>query len=84
MQLRLAVIPGINDDEANLRATAEFAAALPHLHSITLLPFHNTAQDKYGRLGLDYPAAGIRPPDEARMQQIGDLLRNYGLQVAME
>ena len=81
VELRLVIIPGINDDESNLRKTAEFAASLPYLSGVTLLPFHNTAQEKYANLGLPYPMAGVRPPDEARIAQIGDLLRAYGLRV---
>ena len=81
IQLRLAVIPGVNDDEANLRATAEFAATLPNLAGISILPFHNTARDKYGRLGLDYPMAGVRPSDEVCLRQVSDLMRSYGLYV---
>jgi len=84
IELRLAIIPGINDDEANLRATAEFATTLPNLAGISILPFHNTAQDKYSRLGLDYPMSGVRPPDEAHLNQIGDLMRAYGLPVSNE
>jgi pyruvate formate lyase activating enzyme len=82
VELRLAIIPGINDSEQNLRQTAEFAASLPNLRRITLLPFHNTARDKYGRLGLDYPMRGVQPPGQARLAQISDLLRDYGLVVS--
>jgi len=81
IELRLAIIPGINDDESNLRKTAEFAASLPNLSGVTLLPFHNSAQEKYANLGLSYPMAGVRPPNEVRMAQIGDLLRACGLRV---
>jgi pyruvate formate lyase activating enzyme len=83
IQLRLAVIPGMNDDEENLRRTAEFAATLPHTRGISLLPFHNTAKDKYGNLGLEYSLAGVRAPDEARMEEIGRLLAGYGLDVSV-
>jgi pyruvate formate lyase activating enzyme len=82
IRLRLAIIPGMNDDEENLRRTAEFAAALPRIHGVSLLPFHNTAQDKYANLGLEYTLAGVRAPDEARMEEIGRLLAGYGLDVS--
>ena len=81
VQLRLAIIPGMNDDEANLRATAEFAASLPQIEGLSILPYHSTARDKYGRLGLNYPLDELRPPDEAQMAAIADLLRSYGLTV---
>lgn len=83
IQLRLAVIPGVNDDEANLRATAEFAAALPALRGISLLPFHNSAQEKYGNLGLRYPMKGVQPPHEKQMSDIAALMRGYDLDVTI-
>ncbi len=82
IQLRLAVIPGVNDDEANLRATAEFAAALPTVRGITLLPFHNSAREKYRGLGRPYLMDGVTPPGETRMAEIGRLLAAYGLQIS--
>lgn len=82
IELRLAIIPGVNDDEANLRATAAFAAALPALRAVSILPFHNGAREKYGRLGRPYPMAGARAPGEARLADIARLLRGYGLPVA--
>ncbi|MFN2141613.1 MAG: glycyl-radical enzyme activating protein [Candidatus Promineifilaceae bacterium] len=83
IQLRLAIIPGINDDEENLRRTAEFAAAMRHIRGISILPFHNTAQDKYGSLGLEYRLAGVQAPSEERMAEIGRLLAGYGLDVSV-
>ena len=82
IQLRLAIIPGVNDDEENLRRTAELAAGLPNIEGISLLPFHNSAQEKYGSLGLAYDLAGVQAPDEARMLEIGRLLAGYGLAVS--
>ena len=82
IQLRLAIIPGINDDNANLHATAEFAASLPTLAGISILPFHKTAQEKYANLGLPYPMAAVQPPDQTRLRQITALMRSYGLPVS--
>jgi pyruvate formate lyase activating enzyme len=81
IQLRLAVIPGINDDEVNLRATAEFAASLPGIPSLEILPFHRTAQEKYANLGLAYPMTGLRSPTAERMAEIRSLLATYGVEV---
>jgi pyruvate formate lyase activating enzyme len=81
IELRLALIPGVNDDEDNLRATADFAASLPALREVRLLPYHDTARDKYGRLGLPYRMAGTAPPGEAKLAAAGEILRGYGLAV---
>ena len=64
IQLRLALVPGWNDDEVNLRATAALANSLEGVLGISLLPFHNAARDKYGRLGIEYELEGVREPTE--------------------
>ena len=79
--LRMAVVPGINDDEQNLRRTGEFAAALPHLQGMSLLPYHDTAVHKYANLNRAYAIPDVRPPSDERMAAIAETLRGYGLDV---
>jgi pyruvate formate lyase activating enzyme len=79
--LRMAVVPGINDDVQNLRRTGEFAAALPHLQGVSLLPYHDTAVHKYANLNRAYAIPDIRPPTEEKMADIAATLRGYGLDV---
>ena len=83
VQVRLALIPGINEDEQNLRDTAALVSALPGVQGLSLLPFHNTAQDKYGRLGLPYALGGADPPGAEQIEQAAALLRSYGLRVSV-
>lgn len=83
IQLRVALIPGQNDDQPNLRATAAFAAQLPGLRGLSLLPYHETARDKYDRLGLTYPLAHTAVPTETAIESAATLLRSYGLTVTV-
>jgi pyruvate formate lyase activating enzyme len=50
--LRVPLILGINDDEANLTAIAVFAASLPALERVELLPYRQSADERFERLGL--------------------------------
>jgi len=79
--LRLPIIPGLNDDEENIRQTGEFAAASPGLDRMNILPYHRTAADKYDRLKMDYTLSQIRPPSNERMAEIAQILRGFGLDV---
>jgi len=81
IQVRLPLIPGINDDGENLRQTGEFLAALPHVPTVELLPYHNIAEAKYAGLGRGYGLEDIRPPTEEQMHAHIALLTGYGLQV---
>lgn len=79
--LRIPIIPGINDDEENVGQIAEFAAKLPCLAGIDLLPYHTTASDKYERLGLAYELQETHPPSTEILTHTAGLLRKFGLQV---
>lgn len=82
--VRLPLIPGFNDDEENLRATAEFVRALPGRPPLSLLPYHPTAAAKYRRLGRPFPAEGLAAPAPDFLQRISTLLKSLGLDVALE
>jgi len=79
--LRVPVIPGVNDDDENIRGIGTFAAALPVLKGIHLLPYHGLGVEKYGRLNREYTLGDIRVPTEARMKHIANLLRSFELSV---
>jgi pyruvate formate lyase activating enzyme len=79
--VRIPIIPGINDDEENLRQTGSFLSTLPNVPAVELLPYHNIAEGKYAGLGRNYELAEIHPPTQEHMQTITTLLAMYGLTV---
>jgi pyruvate formate lyase activating enzyme len=79
--LRVPIIPGINDSRDNARALAAFAAALPRLQGIDLLPYHPTAVDKYARMNRAYRLQGTRPPDAEDLAGIAQALQQAGVPV---
>ena len=81
IQVRIPVIPGINSDETNIRQTGEYVSALPGVEDICILPFHNSARGKYGRLGMECMSPDIRPPTEAQLNKIAEQLNGFGLKV---
>ncbi|MCK5804736.1 MAG: glycyl-radical enzyme activating protein [Lentisphaeria bacterium] len=52
MFLRLPIIPGYNDTEEHFAAVAEFAAALPNIQGLEIMPYHRLGEGKLDRLGL--------------------------------
>ena len=67
--IRVPVIPGINDSEEELEATARFVASLPSVQQVNLLPFHRTGLPKNTRLGRDHGMADVQPPSAAAMDR---------------
>jgi pyruvate formate lyase activating enzyme len=79
--LRVPIVPGINDDGETIRQIGAFAAALPCLSQVSLLPYHQAGVEKYRRLHQAYKLPETRPPSDERMAEIADILQGFGLQV---
>lgn len=73
INVRTPVIPGYNDSEENLIATAEYITQLKHVTKYELLPYHQLGIGKYHALGLQYSLGEIEPPTEERMFALRDL-----------
>ncbi|MBN1259792.1 MAG: glycyl-radical enzyme activating protein [Anaerolineae bacterium] len=79
--IRAPIVPGCNDSDAEMQQLAAFAAALPGVERLELLPYHGMARDKYRRLGLPYRLADLAEPAAERMETLASLLRGFGLPV---
>jgi pyruvate formate lyase activating enzyme len=77
--IRVPIIPGVNDDDRNLMATAAFVRTLPGVTAVTLLPYHATAAPKFARVGIEYTLPEIVPPDRARLDDLARHFRQHGL-----
>jgi pyruvate formate lyase activating enzyme len=77
--VRLPLIPGVNDDEGNIRATGAFVASLG-LGRVDLLPYHRAGTAKYERLARPYALAGVDPPAPEDVTQAIRWLEAHGLQ----
>ena len=80
IEVRMPVIPGVNDDPENIDAAAAFLAPLRAIRQVTLLGYHRLGESKYRCLGRTYPLEGTQPPHGERMEQIAARLRAAGLE----
>jgi pyruvate formate lyase activating enzyme len=81
IQVRVPIIPGINSNFENVDQTAEFVRGLPGVEQIAILPFHNSARGKYGRLGMEWISPEIESPSKEHLKIIAARLEKSGLQV---
>ncbi|MFN2108827.1 MAG: glycyl-radical enzyme activating protein [Anaerolineae bacterium] len=79
--VRIPLIPGVNDDEVNLRESAELLASLPNVTGVELMGYHDIAAAKYEALGMSYQLNGTKPPTAEHMQQAESILEEFGLKV---
>jgi pyruvate formate lyase activating enzyme len=75
--IRIPVVPGCNDSEENIRATAGFAAGLG-FRQIELVPYHRLGASKYAQYGMTYPLAGCEQPAEADLARLREVVRVSG------
>jgi len=80
VMVRIPIVPGYNDDPANIDDSVNLLARLG-LYEIALLPYHEIGTDKYSRLGREYPVAGVVSPLPAHMQGIAERFRHDGFAV---
>jgi pyruvate formate lyase activating enzyme len=79
--IRFPVVPGVNDDEANLDALGRLVASLRRTRVVHLLPFHRTASDKYARLERAWEHDGLAPAAADALAEAEALLAGHGLDV---
>lgn len=79
--LRVPIIPGINDDAEHIHQLAAFAAALPRLNRVDILPYHHIGRDKYQRINKSYELSELQPPTAEEMGHIAEILQRYDLPV---
>jgi len=80
--IRFPIIPGINDDDQNIREMGEFLSSLK-IAQINLLPYHFMGIDKYKRLERIYKLADIHSPSKEKLSDISTILRNFNLKVKL-
>ena len=78
--VRMPLIPGINDTEENLKATAELINGLGNkVEGIELMPYHRLGSSKCEALGRDYQMGDLSPDDMHHVEHIRTLLESLGV-----
>jgi len=75
--VRIPLVPGVNDDERNIRSSGEWLASLGAIHEVHVLPYHATGTEKYSRLGKTYTLDAMRTPDRDSVARIVRELQRY-------
>lgn len=83
IMVRVPVIPGYNDDNANLENLKNFLATTKtgSLKKICLLPYHKTGSSKYKRFNIPYRMESVEPPSGEKMKELKDFFSDTGVKV---
>ena len=80
MRPRLPLIPGVNDDDANVDGIGVFVSA-SGIRDIDVLPYHTAGLAKYERLNRTNEHANLQPPTDAELSRVCHRLEQQGLTV---
>jgi len=72
--IRFVLVPGLTDDEDELRAMADFLHQFSHIVKIEVLPFHKLGEFKWAELGLPYTLSDVEPPGEDALMRARAIL----------
>ena len=76
--IRRVLVPGLTDDEEDLRRTGDFIRSLGNVRRVEVLPYHALGVHKWAALGLDYTLAAARPPSPEAVARARALLGGRG------
>jgi len=76
--VRFPLIPGVTDDDENVKAIGAFLASLP-LTRIDVLPYHRAGLAKYHRLLRPYALADTQVPAPGAVARASRILEGCGL-----
>lgn len=77
--VRIPYIPGFNDSDENMEATARFVAEVLPGAEVHLLPYHNYGEGKYESLDRTYPMTGLERPPTEQVERSKTIFDKYNL-----
>ena len=84
IEVRIPLIPGINDADSDLQAVGEFLRGLTNVTAVRLLPYNGLARSKYEAIGRADTMPDVPTPDAATMARAAAALRRCGLDMVVE
>lgn len=72
--LRQVIVPGLNDNEENMKHLANFIKPIKNVERIELLPYKNLGESKYKTLNIKYPLEGLENMDETKCKNLENIL----------
>ena len=79
IEIRMPLIPGVNDSEDDLQAAADWLTGLPGTATVRLLPYHALARAKYDAVGRPDTMPDVPSPDAAALDRAEEILCRSGL-----
>ena len=67
MWIRHVVVPGYTDEDKYLFDLGYFIGQFSNLKALDVLPYHTMGENKYEKLGMEYPLKGVPAMDKNKL-----------------
>ena len=74
--IRQVIVPGINDNEENVKKIKDFVTQLRNVEKVELLPYKTIGVHKYEDLKIKYRLEGVPDMDEEKCKELEKLLQD--------
>lgn len=81
MWVRFVYVPGLSDNEDEIRAMAKFLLGLKNLQKTEVIPFHKMGEYKWAQLGYAYTLADTPVPHRRDVAYVRSIFADAGLKV---
>ncbi len=81
VEIRMPVVPGFNDAEADFAAAGTFLSGLRNIRGVRLLAYHSFARSKYDSVGHADTMPEVETPSDRHLRHLAEILRGYGVAV---
>ena len=79
--VRVPLVPGVNDDDGNVRRAIDFLRSLRKVERVGLLPYHSGGLEKARRIGKERDFRAFEAPGEEREAAVAAAFREAGFDV---
>lgn len=79
IEIRIPLIPTVNDERSHIEAVARFLSSLPHVPTVRLLAYHHMAGSKYTSLGQEDTMPAVDAPTARHLREIMRWMAGYGV-----
>ena len=77
IEIRYPYVPTMNDGES--QRIAEFVKTLKNVKGVRILGYHNYAEEKYSKLGKNYPLLNIPVPTKEELIKVAERMKETGV-----
>lgn len=75
--LRYVLVPGISDQEEDIRLLGKALGTYKMIERVELLPYHTLGVHKYEAMGLEYKLKGVKENTPEQIARATELLKEY-------